>query len=120
TRDDPRRGEVRAPRRTRGVSRLSATLFHGGRIHVRAGVSAEALLQRDGRVVAVGRAADVARQAGPAERVDLRGGLMTPGWFDAHVHFMWWGFQMAEVDLRDCATVDAALAMVAARAKQLP
>ncbi|TME59554.1 MAG: amidohydrolase, partial [Chloroflexi bacterium] len=63
---------------------MSATLFHGGRIHVRAGVSAEALLQRDGRVAAVGRAAELTRDAGRAERVDLRGGLMTPGWFDAH------------------------------------
>ena len=88
---------------------MTATLFAGGRIHVRAGVSAEALFQRDGRVVAVGRAADITKQAAGAERVDLAGGLMTPGWFDAHVHFMWWGFQMAEVDLRGCATLDAAL-----------
>src|SRR5205809_420747 len=81
------------------------TLFHSGRIHVRSGVSAEALLARDGRVAAVGREADLARDAAGAERVDLRGGLMTPGWFDAHVHFMWWGFQMAEIDLR--STKDA-------------
>jgi hypothetical protein len=99
---------------------VSATLFQGGRIHVRAGVSAEALLQRDGRVAAVGRAADLARKAGRAERVDLRGGLMTPGWFDAHVHFMWWGFQMAEIDLRACRTIDEALELVGRRARELP
>ena len=99
---------------------MSATLFHGGRVHVRAGVSAEALLQRDGRVAAVGSASDLAREAGRAERVDLRGGLMVPGWFDAHVHFMWWGFQMAEVDLRAAATTEAALATVEARAAELP
>jgi predicted amidohydrolase YtcJ len=99
---------------------LSATLFHGGRIHVRAGSSAEALLQRDGVVVAVGRAADLARQSRDAERVDLRGGLMTPGWFDAHVHFMWWGFQMSEIDLRTAATLDAALELISARARELP
>jgi predicted amidohydrolase YtcJ len=98
---------------------VSATLFHGGRIHVRSGVSAEALLQRDGRIVAVGQAADLAREAGRAERIDLRGGLMTPGWFDAHVHFMWWGFQMAEVDLRDCRSLDAAVAMVQARSREM-
>src|SRR5207248_3174925 len=92
---------------------LSSTLFHGGRIHVRSGVSAEALIARDGRVAAVGRASDLARDAGTAERVDLRGGLMTPGWFDAHVHFMWWGFQMAEIDLRDTKTIDAALELIA-------
>ena len=98
---------------------MSATLFHGGRIHVQSGVSAEALLARDGRVAAVGRAADLAREAGSAERVDLRGGLMTPGWFDAHVHFMWWGFQMAELDLRGTKTIDEALELIRPRAREL-
>jgi hypothetical protein len=98
---------------------MPATLFHGGRIHVRSGVSAEALLARDGRVAAVGRAADLARDAGTAERVDLRGGLMTAGWFDAHVHFMWWGFQMAEIDLRATKTIDEALEIIGRRARDL-
>ena len=95
------------------------TLFHSGRIHVRSGVSAEALLARDGRVAAVGREADLARDAAGAERVDLRGGLMTPGWFDAHVHFMWWGFQMAEIDLRSTKTLDEALEVIGRRAREL-
>jgi predicted amidohydrolase YtcJ len=99
---------------------MTSTLFHGGRIHVKAGVSAEALLARDGRVVAVGRATDLARDTGRAERVDLRGGLMTPGWFDAHVHFMWWGFQMAEIDLRATKTIDEALAIIGRTARALP
>ncbi|MEK6206092.1 MAG: amidohydrolase [Chloroflexota bacterium] len=95
------------------------TLFHGGRIHVRSGVSAEALLARDGRVASVGRASDLAREARSAERVDLRGGLMTPGWFDAHVHFMWWGFQMAEIDLRATKTIDEALEIIGRGARAL-
>jgi hypothetical protein len=98
---------------------MRETLFHSGKIHVRSGVSAEALLARDGRVAAVGRAADLARDAGSAERVDLRGGLMTPGWFDAHVHFMWWGFQMAEIDLRATKTIDEALEIIRRRAGDL-
>jgi len=99
---------------------VTATLFHGGRIHVRSGASADALLARDGRVVAVGRAADVAREATGAERIDLRGGLMTPGWFDAHVHFMWWGFQMAEIDLRETKTIEEALEQIGRAARALP
>ncbi len=98
---------------------MASTLFHGGRIHVRSGVSAEALLARDGRVAAVGRASDLARDAGNAERVDLRGGLMTPGWFDAHVHFMWWGFQMAEIDLRGTKTIEEALEQIGSAARAL-
>ena len=99
---------------------MASSLFHGGRIHVRSGVSAEALLVRDGRVAAVGRAADLAGEARNAERVDLRGGLMTPGWFDAHVHFMWWGFQMAELDLRATKTIAEALDQIGRRARELP
>lgn len=98
---------------------MTDILFHGGRIHVRSGITAEALLARDGRVAAVGRASDLAKDAGRAERVDLRGGLMTPGWFDAHVHFMWWGFQMAEIDLRDTKTIEAALELISRRARDL-
>ena len=98
---------------------MASTLFHGGRIHVRSGVRAEALLARDGRVAAVGRATDLARDARDAERVDLRGGLMTPGWFDAHVHFMWWGFQMGELDLRATKTIEDALEQIGRRARDL-
>ena len=98
---------------------MATTLFYGGRIHVRSGVSAEALLARDGRVVAVGRASDLARDAGGAERIDLRGGLMTPGWFDAHVHFMWWGFQMAELDLRGTKTIEEALEQIGRRTRDV-
>src|SRR2546430_6055180 len=111
-------GEVRSPSGSRRLPLVPATLFRGGRIHVRSGVSAEALLARDGRVAAVGRASDLARDAGTAERVDLRGGLMTPGWFDAHVHFMWWGFQMAELDLRATKTIEEALEQIGRRARE--
>ncbi len=44
---------------------------------------------------------------------------MTPGWFDAHVHFMWWGFQMAEIDLRATKTLDEALELIGGRARDL-
>lgn len=99
---------------------MSGTLFHGGRIHVRSGVSADALLARDGRVAAVGRATDVAKDAGRAERVDLRGGLMVPGWGDAHVHFVWWAQQMRRIDLSETDTVEEALRIVDAHARSLP
>ncbi|HZP96081.1 MAG TPA: amidohydrolase [Candidatus Limnocylindria bacterium] len=97
-----------------------AVLFHGGRIHVGDGRSAEALLARDGRVAAIGPARDLRREAPDAELIDLRGGLMTPGWVDAHVHFVWWSIQMSQLDLRDARTVDEALARVAAHARALP
>ncbi|HET8567860.1 MAG TPA: amidohydrolase [Candidatus Limnocylindria bacterium] len=95
-------------------------LFHGGRIHVGDGTTADGLVARDGRVLAVGRATDLAREHRDAERIDIGGGLMVPGWVDAHVHFMWWSLQRSQVDLRDAATLEAALAKIAAYAKGLP
>ena len=97
-----------------------ATLFHGGRVHVGDGTSAEALLAQGGRVAAVGNAKELRRDAQGAELVDLRGGLMVPGWVDAHVHFIWWALQMSELDLRDTPTIDEALTQIAERARQLP
>ncbi|HKY51483.1 MAG TPA: amidohydrolase [Candidatus Limnocylindria bacterium] len=99
---------------------MSATLFAGGRIHIGDGTSAEALLARDGRVAAIGRRDEVRREAGRAETVDLRGGLMVPGWFDAHVHFVWWAQQMARLDLADTTSLEQALGRIAAFAKRLP
>lgn len=99
---------------------MSATLFHGGRVHVGDGRSAEALLARDGRVVAIGDPRDLAREAPQAERIDLGGGLMVPGWTDAHVHFVWWALQMSQLDLRDTRSVDEALARTEAYARTLP
>jgi len=99
---------------------MSAVLFEGGRIHVGDGTSAEALLARDGRIAAVGRREDLRREAGRAEAVDLRGGLMVPGWFDAHVHFVWWAQQMARLDVADANTLEDALDKIAAYALGLP
>src|SRR5581483_9512621 len=112
---------LRAAARPGGLPPVTrAVLFHGGRIHVGDGRSAEALLARDGRVAAIGPARDLRREAPDAELIDLRGGLMTPGWVDAHVHFVWWSIQMSQLDLRDARTVDEALARVAAHARALP
>ncbi|HKW77994.1 MAG TPA: amidohydrolase family protein, partial [Candidatus Limnocylindria bacterium] len=96
-----------------------ALLLHGGRVHVGDGRSAEAILFREGKVAAVGEANQLRREASDAELVDVRGGLVVPGWTDAHVHFMWWSFQMSQLDLRDAATIDDALAQIRAFAATL-
>lgn len=85
-----------------------ALLLHGGRVHVGDGRSTEAILVRDGRVDAVGDARELRRGASDAELIDVRGGLIVPGWCDAHVHFMWWSFQMTQLDLREMRSIDDA------------
>jgi len=97
----------------------NALLLHGGRVHVGDGRAAEAILMRDGRVAAVGDARQLRREASDAEMVDVRGGLIVPGWCDAHVHFLWWSFQMTQLDLRETRNLDEALASIDRFAKRL-
>ena len=59
----------------------------------------------NGKILAVGDSAEIARYVGGQTKV-LRadGGLVLPGFADGHTHFIDGGFQLASVDLRDAAT----------------
>jgi len=59
----------------------------------------------NGRILAVGDSAEIARFVGPRTAI-LRaaGGLVMPGFADGHTHFIDGGFQLAAVNLRDAAT----------------
>ncbi|WP_440066024.1 amidohydrolase [Streptosporangium sp. OZ121] len=79
---------------------MSDLLFRGGRVFLAADAFAEAVLVRDGRVAAVGAESDVAGLAAPGhETVDLDGGLLTPGFTDAHLHPVQAGLERARCDL---------------------
>ena len=59
----------------------------------------------NGKILAVGDSAEVARYVGAQTRVlRAEGGLVVPGLADGHTHFIDGGFQLASVDLRDAAT----------------
>ncbi|WP_316233125.1 amidohydrolase [Bradyrhizobium sp. SZCCHNPS2010] len=61
----------------------------------------EALAVAGGRVLATGKASDIAGLAGPATRtIDLGGRLAVPGLNDAHMHLLPFGLHMAEINLR--------------------
>src|SRR5438093_10662779 len=58
-----------------------------------------------GKVIAVGDSAELARYVGSKTRlVQANGGLVMPGFADGHTHFISGGFQLASVDLRRAAT----------------
>jgi len=85
--------------------------FDGHRHLARADV-----LLRDGRVVAVGP--DL--PAGDAEVLDAAGGLVVPGFIDAHVHPVHGGIDRLRCDLSEVEGREAYLAHVAAYADQHP
>jgi predicted amidohydrolase YtcJ len=75
-------------------------IFVGGPVHTvdAAGSRTDAVAVRDGRIVALGRAARDLAGTG-TEVVDLRGRLLVPGFQDAHVHPVFGGLELAACDL---------------------
>jgi predicted amidohydrolase YtcJ len=87
----------------------------------RAPAFAEAVLVRDGRIAAVGAEADVARQARPGHEVaDLGGGLLAPGFTDAHVHPVQAGLERAKCELSEVFGLAAYVQKIAVYAKEHP
>jgi hypothetical protein len=81
----------------------------------------EALAVKDGRIVALGRAADAAEWSGPHTRtVDLGGRLVLPGFIDAHLHPVCAVGELFEVSLAGCTSVEQCLDLVARFAAEHP
>ena len=97
-------------------------IFYNGNIHTmdRLHPRASALVVTGDRITAVGD--DSLRTlAGPAtQTIDLGGRTVTPGWIDAHLHFLAYGLSLREIDLINVPTRDAALERIAARAATTP
>lgn len=75
---------------------------------------AQALASRGGRIVAVGRDAEIGRYIGPSTRViDLAGRLATPGFIEGHGHFLGLGDAKLQLDLTTAQSWAQVVAMVA-------
>jgi predicted amidohydrolase YtcJ len=75
----------------------------------------EALAWRDGRIVAVGDRGSV----GQVRRVDLGGRAVIPGLIDAHIHFLSYSRSLTRIELDGVRSKEEAVAMVAARAREV-
>lgn len=60
---------------------------------------AEALVIRDGRILATGKKSDLEKKYRPRELKDAGGGFIYPGFIDAHAHFAGYGKALFTVDL---------------------
>src|SRR5213593_1474492 len=103
---------------------MTATLYRGGRVLVCDGATppAEALVVRNGRVLAAGPRVAMERVAGPAaEHVDVRGATVMPGLIDTHPHLLHFGaFAEPLVDLSDARDHADIVARLARRAAETP
>ena len=80
-----------------------------------------AVAVHDGRIVARGTDDEISALRGEATQVvDCRGGLLSPGFTDSHIHPVYAGTQMIQCDLHEVTTAEASIATVAAYAKENP
>lgn len=81
---------------------------------------AEAVQIRDGRIAAVGTTAEIRVAGARGPEIDAAGGLVTPGFIDAHIHLIDGGFRLGWVALGDATGRDAIAARLGAFAATRP
>lgn len=79
---------------------------------------AEAIAVRGGHIIAVGEDAEIRALAGRhTEEVDAGGGVVLPGFTDAHIHLVDYGLSLGLVQLDGVPSLEEAVARVAERAR---
>jgi len=74
---------------------------------------AQAVAVAQGRILAVGKNEDVLHMAGAgAEKIDLEGRLVVPGFVDTHIHFYEWALKRRDIQLDDLASLEDLLELV--------
>lgn len=81
---------------------------------------AEAIVVKDGKILAVGATADIRKQYSATEEVDANGKAVYPGFIDAHAHFFGYGESLQSADLRGTNSWDEVIARVTEFAKTHP
>ncbi|MDT7605418.1 MAG: hypothetical protein QOF61_3415, partial [Acidobacteriota bacterium] len=107
--------------RAAGQRRVSLVLFNG-KVFVsdKQYAIAQAVAIDGERIVAVGTDSEIKSHFTGAQTIDLQGRLVTPGFNDAHLHFLNGGLSLARVDLNGAKTLAEAKRRVAEKIKELP
>jgi predicted amidohydrolase YtcJ len=97
-------------------------LFHNGPIHtISSQIPAEALLTREGKILAVGKLADLEPLTNSStQKINLEGRALLPGFNDAHIHVWKVGhLRTTMLDLRGLRKLEDVYKVVSARARTL-
>ncbi|HEX3558889.1 MAG TPA: amidohydrolase [Pyrinomonadaceae bacterium] len=111
-----------APHRSSAQGRRSVSLLLvNGKVFTSdaRGHVAEAVAIEGERIVAVGTTREIEAAYTGARTIDLKGKLVTPGFNDAHIHFLQGGRALMLVDLNGARTLAEAKQRVAARVREL-
>ncbi len=81
---------------------------------------AEAVAVGGEKIMRVGSTAEIRKMAGEkTEVMDLKGGLVLPGFIDSHTHFLAGGFSLASVQLRDVTSREQFARRVGEKAREM-
>ena len=98
--------------------KISLLLFNGKVFTADAQNSIAEAVAIDGeKIVAVGTSRDLKAKYSAVKEIDLQGKLVTPGFNDAHAHFLRGALALLNVDLTGIKTVAEAKAKIAEKAK---
>ncbi len=97
---------------------MTQRLVVADRVRTASGTPGDALLISDGRVVAVGRAADLRRPELPEDR--FSGSVITPGLRDAHMHPVPYALSLTRLTLKEATDLDEVLTRIRDGAALLP
>jgi predicted amidohydrolase YtcJ len=114
---------VFAPRDTSAQRRRKVTLvLTNGKVFTAdaRGSLAEAVAVDGEHIVAVGTSREIDAAYVGERTIDLKGRLVTPGFNDAHIHFLGGGLSLLRVNLLGAKTLAEAKARVAARVGEVP
>ncbi len=74
---------------------------------------------KDGKIIGVGNGLDESLIGQQTKVVDLQGKTLIPGLVDSHMHAMWAGMDLQNVDLKACKSLDEMLGCLKERADNI-
>ena len=81
------------------------TILYNGNIYLERERFAQALLIQDGKIAQVGGDEEILAAAPEAEKIDVQGRTLIPGFVDSHQHLYHVGQNLLRVDLSACASL---------------